>query len=573
MIALAGFSQDEKIVTITVSGQGKTQDEAKSSALRNAIEQAFGTFISSNTQILNDELIRDEIVSLSNGNIQKYEELNTSILPDGSFAVTLLASVSVSKLITFSESKGVTVEFKGGLFAVNIKQQILNEQAESKAIWDMLFMLNPVAHQSFDYTIKTNDPVALNNENSLWGISLTVTATTNDNIAFLFDYLTKNLSSIALNKSEYANYIRLNKPVFPIEIDTTTYYLRKEESQLALRVFFAEFDFIMTNFIVNDGFAKRNAGQFPAFKGRAFEPKNNDGLVKVYTTILSTYQKGYNPSGKLRGWWGCEREYNENKPYHDRCFLCWYFSLKPDEITGVYLLSDTKSLKEIEKLMGYSILPAYPLSKIGTWYQGGIVFYEDGNGGGLISALVDQPVPDGEEYNKGMKRDNIFNYDKNLETNIYKNNNLTSIALGSGKQNTKSIVNKFINKNTPATICNNLTLSGYKDWFLPSIQELELMNINLATQGIGGWIEWGANWGGRYYLSSSQFDLYSTNVYGKKSYSESAPWGINMSAVSSYTNSKNKSYEYQAKGGHTIFTYIGTGGKDRDFRIRAIRAF
>ncbi len=571
MLAMAGFSQDEKIVTLTVSGQGKTQDEAKSSALRNAIEQAFGTFISSNTQILNDELIRDEIVSLSNGNIQKYEELNMSSLPDGSFAVTLLASVSVSKLITFSESKGVTVEFKGGLFAVNIKQQILNEQAESKAIWDMLFMLNPIAHQSFDYTITTNNPVALNNENSLWGISLTVTATTNDNIAFLFDYLTKNLSAIALNKSEYTNYIKLNKPVFPIKIDTTTYYFRKKESQLAIRVFFSEFDFIITNFIVNDGFTKRAAGQFPAFKGRTmgekltgdgtiikyFEPKDSDSEVNVYT-----------PSGKLIGRWGCKWEYNKDR---DRCFFCRYFSLKPGEITSVYILKDTKSLEEIEILMGYLIMPAYPFSKIGTWYQGGIVFYEDDNGGGLISALVDQPVPDGEEYNKGMKRDNIFNYDRNLETNIYKNNNLTSITLGAGKQNTKSIVKKYINKNTPAAICNNLILNSYKDWFLPSIQELELMNMNLSTQGIGGWIDYGFNWEGRNYISSSQCDLYSTNVYGKRSYSESAPWGINMRSVPE-TDSEKKSYEYKSKNGYQVFTYIGTNA-NREFRIRAIRAF
>ena len=40
------LAQDaDKIVSITVSGSGKTQDDAKPSALRSAIEQAFGTFI------------------------------------------------------------------------------------------------------------------------------------------------------------------------------------------------------------------------------------------------------------------------------------------------------------------------------------------------------------------------------------------------------------------------------------------------------------------------------------------------------------------------------------------------
>jgi hypothetical protein len=50
------FAQDaDKTVTIIVSGSGKTQDDAKQNALRSAIEQAFGTFISAKTEILNDK--------------------------------------------------------------------------------------------------------------------------------------------------------------------------------------------------------------------------------------------------------------------------------------------------------------------------------------------------------------------------------------------------------------------------------------------------------------------------------------------------------------------------------------
>jgi hypothetical protein len=49
-------AQDDKTLTLVVSGQGKTQDEAKQVALRSTIEQAFGTFISSKTKILNDNL-------------------------------------------------------------------------------------------------------------------------------------------------------------------------------------------------------------------------------------------------------------------------------------------------------------------------------------------------------------------------------------------------------------------------------------------------------------------------------------------------------------------------------------
>ena len=61
-------------VTIVVSGDGATKSEATALALRSAIERTFGTFVSANTTILNDDLVQDEIVSITTGNIKKYEE-------------------------------------------------------------------------------------------------------------------------------------------------------------------------------------------------------------------------------------------------------------------------------------------------------------------------------------------------------------------------------------------------------------------------------------------------------------------------------------------------------------------
>jgi hypothetical protein len=132
------FAQDaDKTVTLVVSGQGKTQDEAKQNALRSAIEQAFGTFISSKTEILNDKLVKDEVISVANGNIQKFEIISEVQLENGNYAASLKATVSVTKLTSFVESKGVVVEFKGSLFAFNVNQQILNEQNEQKAIEEL----------------------------------------------------------------------------------------------------------------------------------------------------------------------------------------------------------------------------------------------------------------------------------------------------------------------------------------------------------------------------------------------------------------------------------------------------
>lgn len=59
-------------------GTGETKEEAEKDACRNAIEFAVGTFIDSETQLKNEQLIKDEILSHSNGYIEKYEVTGAS---------------------------------------------------------------------------------------------------------------------------------------------------------------------------------------------------------------------------------------------------------------------------------------------------------------------------------------------------------------------------------------------------------------------------------------------------------------------------------------------------------------
>ena len=101
------------IVSLTVSSDGITKEDAIKNALRNAIEQAFGTFVSANTSILNDELIKDEIVTISKGNIISYKELSSVTMPDGRCFVTIKTNVSISKLADYATNKGAEVEFAG----------------------------------------------------------------------------------------------------------------------------------------------------------------------------------------------------------------------------------------------------------------------------------------------------------------------------------------------------------------------------------------------------------------------------------------------------------------------------
>jgi hypothetical protein len=217
-------AQEDKTVILTVSGTGKTIEEAKTNALRSAIEQAFGAFISSKTEILNDNLVKDEIVSVANGNIQKFEIISQVEIPNNGYAMTLNATVSISKLTSFAQSKGVSIEVKGGLFAANIIQQELNEKAELISIENILNTSNEILKKSFDYFIETKGNPTLNN--GKYDIPLKVTVKLNKNFYQFRKYFINSLSGLTMNESEIINYEEIKKPIGQLIIrkDTISYH-------------------------------------------------------------------------------------------------------------------------------------------------------------------------------------------------------------------------------------------------------------------------------------------------------------------------------------------------------------
>ena len=111
---------------------------------------------------------------------------------------------------------------------------------------------------------------------------------------------------------------------------------------------------------------------------------------------------------------------------------------------------------------------------VGDTYEGGIIFYLDGNGGGLIAAPTDQATV------------NDFPDWGCIGTAISGADGLT---LGTGAQNTIDIENGCTTSGTAADICSNLVLDGFSDWFLPSIGELEIMYLNIGTgSNIGNFV-------------------------------------------------------------------------------------
>ena len=177
------------------SGYGKNPDEALTQALRNAVEEAVGTYMTSTTRIENDDIIEDKILSLSRGFIKDFKKLS-EMKVEGETKVTVAVIVTKTQILETLKASGVEVEIKGGLFFQQYAQEEAQMEDETNVVIE--FAKHLPQKNPFDYSLEYGTPVK--QSDSKFKIPLTVTVKFNQNYSNHFTNLKNFLNEVAADK-------------------------------------------------------------------------------------------------------------------------------------------------------------------------------------------------------------------------------------------------------------------------------------------------------------------------------------------------------------------------------------
>jgi ribosomal protein S8 len=122
----------ENTKEIIATGYGRDKEQAINNAFQSAIQQYVGVVIDSETIVKNGTLIKDEILTASNGFIKHYEEISIKT-EDGLLEVQIKATVKSQKLFAKIKSlKITTITFHNTISGKDLKAEISTKLKSKK---------------------------------------------------------------------------------------------------------------------------------------------------------------------------------------------------------------------------------------------------------------------------------------------------------------------------------------------------------------------------------------------------------------------------------------------------------
>jgi hypothetical protein len=332
------------VISVIASSSGDTKEIAIVTALRNSLESSFGTFYSSKSDIVNDNLFRDSISSIINGgNIINYVVITEDQIPNVGYSVTLKVNISLEYLTNYINQKGYNVEFNGGMFAVNMKLLKLNELAEFSSIKNLCEVANNILANSIDFNLEFSKPKAIAADPSNYILPINVNYKSNSNQELFYNYFLKNLRCISMSKVEYIKYSKLNKFTQLIYTNSDTFYLRNPKSALYLKKFIIQSNRYLFDFLV---FSEVDSLKFNVVDSvnSQWQTVNSNTDRKLVYKYNYTLSQPYEESFLTDYWYLNELKipiFNAGQPFfYDHAippYKIWTYSDKTKLFSGLFL--------------------------------------------------------------------------------------------------------------------------------------------------------------------------------------------------------------------------------------------
>jgi hypothetical protein len=147
---LVDAEEPEKTMKVIVTGIGADTAAARLNAIRNAVEQAIGVYVSADTLVKNHALLKDEILSYSGGYVRDSRIVSEERGRDGLIAVTIEADVVASKLKRKLEFLNIAVRNVEGEKLFDEAYGRLEEKRAGAALLEKIISKYPQAAYNFE---------------------------------------------------------------------------------------------------------------------------------------------------------------------------------------------------------------------------------------------------------------------------------------------------------------------------------------------------------------------------------------------------------------------------------------
>ena len=220
--------------------------------------------------------------------------MSSFVLPNGKQSVTLQATVCISKLISYAQSKGASTEFAGATFGMNMKMKELNKQNEKKALANLLSEITNILPSIFKIKLFVGNPV--NQENGNYRLPMLLLYEENETQKNLDRRIQSTLKSLSLSSEEETEYKKMGLKTYSFFYDMLHciipfYYsdpigikvvLRNEVDDYIKNTFGSNLKTLLRNEVLNFDIIDNNGTKYDIlpFDSRCvYVDKNNGGKV------------------------------------------------------------------------------------------------------------------------------------------------------------------------------------------------------------------------------------------------------------------------------------------------------